>query len=71
MYISPGIVFGFHGCDQTVYDRVIRNGEHLTASENEHGWLGSGFTFGKAVTSVLWNGLKAVQVSKSLLLLVL
>lgn len=45
MYLSPGIVFGFHGCDQKVYDRVVKNGKHLTASENSHDWLGSGIYF--------------------------
>ncbi|MFG1488318.1 hypothetical protein ABMA58_03595 [Oceanospirillum sp. HFRX-1_2] len=63
MYLSPGIAFGFHGCDQTVFDRVIKQGEHLSASENDYDWLGHGIYF--------WEGsceraLEWAQQSKSI-----
>jgi hypothetical protein len=45
MYISPGIVVGFHGCDKSVFDQVIKNGEVLSTSENAYDWLGHGIYF--------------------------
>lgn len=41
----PNFVFGFHGCDQKVYEKVIKQGEHLVASENQYDWLGHGIYF--------------------------
>lgn len=45
MYLSPSVVFGFHGCDQSVFDQVVKQGEHLSASENDYDWLGHGIYF--------------------------
>lgn len=41
----PNLVIGFHGCDQNVYDKVIKDGESLTKSQNEYDWLGNGIYF--------------------------
>lgn len=41
----PNLVIGFHGCDQTVFDRVIKEGEPLKQSQNEYDWLGHGIYF--------------------------
>src|SRR5574344_953252 len=38
------IVYGFHGCDQTVKDKIL-NGEHWIPSSNKWDWLGSGIYF--------------------------
>lgn len=45
MYISPGVVVGFHGCDQSVFEQVIKHGKHLSNSENTYDWLGHGKYF--------------------------
>lgn len=48
MYLSSGITIGFHGCDRTVFDDVIKGGGHLTNSENSYDWLGHGIYFWEA-----------------------
>lgn len=45
MYSPPEIVFGFHGCDKIVADKVIKNSGKLSNSENSYDWLGSGIYF--------------------------
>ena len=39
------MVVGFHGCDKTVFDLVIRQGKALNKSENDFDWLGHGVYF--------------------------
>lgn len=41
----PNFVFGFHGCDKSVYDEVISRGGILNPSENDYDWLGHGVYF--------------------------
>ncbi|NOQ13784.1 MAG: hypothetical protein GQ583_04790 [Methyloprofundus sp.] len=45
MYVSPGLVVGFHGCDRGVFEQVIKQGSHLSNSENDYDWLGHGIYF--------------------------
>jgi hypothetical protein len=45
MYTSPSIVFGFHGCDQTTADHVLKDGGNLNSSEKSYDWLGHGVYF--------------------------
>lgn len=47
MHVTPGVVIGFHGCDKKIFDKVIKNGEHLSDSENDYDWLGKGKYFGE------------------------
>ena len=43
---TPQIVLGFHGCDQSVVDRVLFSStEHLHPSHNDYDWLGGGIYF--------------------------
>ena len=42
---NPGIVIGFHGCDSTIADDVLKNGKSLNPSQNSYDWLGSGIYF--------------------------
>ena len=42
---SPQFVLGFHGCDKSVADKVIKDGEMLKSSTNDYDWLGSGIYF--------------------------
>lgn len=41
----PNLTIGFHGCDQSVVDKVIAGKENLLASNNDYDWLGSGIYF--------------------------
>ena len=39
------LVIGFHGCDQSVVDKVVAGEEDLLASTNDYDWLGNGIYF--------------------------
>ena len=41
----PNLVFGFHGCDQSVFDQVIKDGSPMRKSQNSYDWLGHGIYF--------------------------
>lgn len=41
----PNLTIGFHGCDQSVVDKVIAGEENLLASKNDYDWLGNGIYF--------------------------
>ena len=41
-----GLILGFHGCDESVRDKVIsEKGILLNPSENDYDWLGNGVYF--------------------------
>lgn len=43
---KTGLIFGFHGCDESVRDDVaVKKGVVLTPSCNDYDWLGSGVYF--------------------------
>ena len=43
---QPSFVLGFHGCDKSVGEKILRGQErHLLPSEKEHDWLGHGIYF--------------------------
>jgi hypothetical protein len=41
----PNLIVGFHGCDQSVVDKVVAGKENLLASNNDYDWLGNGIYF--------------------------
>lgn len=41
----PNLMIGFHGCDQSVVDKVAAGKENLLASTNDYDWLGRGIYF--------------------------
>ena len=41
----PNLAIGFHGCDQSVAEKVIAGEENLLASKNDYDWLGNGIYF--------------------------
>lgn len=46
MYTSrPGLLIGFHGCEESVRNRIVIGGSMLKASKNGYDWLGTGFYF--------------------------
>ncbi len=42
--LSTTFVLGYHGCDKTVGERLLKN-EAFKKSENDYDWLGSGIYF--------------------------
>jgi hypothetical protein len=43
--VSRSLVLGYHGCDQTVANKVVNGREQQSRSTNEYDWLGSGLYF--------------------------
>lgn len=41
----PNFVLGFHGCDQSIADRILMHQDSMRASENDYDWLGPGIYF--------------------------
>lgn len=41
----PGLILGFHGCDQTLVDQVVNGEKCLENSRNTWDWLGHGIYF--------------------------
>lgn len=41
----PNLVFGFHGCDKSIFDQVIKDGIPMKKSQNSYDWLGNGIYF--------------------------
>ncbi len=44
MYASA-FVLGFHGCDESVGERILAGKEHLVSSTQDYDWLGHGIYF--------------------------
>jgi hypothetical protein len=42
---KPGLLIGFHGCEEAVRDDIITAKKALSPSKNRHDWLGSGIYF--------------------------
>ena len=51
----PQLVFGFHGCDQAVFDEVVTRGGELDFSRNDYDWLGSGIYFWENSVERAWE----------------
>ncbi len=41
----PNLVFGFHGCDKSVAEKVLHENQELKLSMNAYDWLGNGIYF--------------------------
>lgn len=73
MYSSrPGLVLGFHGCDNQVAIDVLNHNTELTPSTNDYDWLGSGIYFwesspSRALEYVNTLNLRRKQAKKALL----
>jgi hypothetical protein len=46
MYANlPNFALGFHGCDQSIAERILMHQDIMRASENDYDWLGHGIYF--------------------------
>ena len=44
-YIRPSLVLGFHGCDESVRDRLLTRPDEIVFSKEKYDWLGHGMYF--------------------------
>lgn len=42
---DPGLVLGFHGCEESIRDAIVSGNTMLKISKNKYDWLGYGFYF--------------------------
>jgi hypothetical protein len=42
---KSGLILGFHGCDESVVEKVLKGNDDLITSKNEYDWLGNGIYF--------------------------
>ena len=59
------LVIGFHGCDQSVVEKVIAGKTELLASTNDYDWLGSGIYFWENNEERAWQNY-GIRFSKPL-----
>src|SRR5437868_1818332 len=46
MYLyKPGLLIGFHGCEESLRNDIVFGNKMLKASDNGHDWLGTGVYF--------------------------
>ncbi|BCG58515.1 hypothetical protein [Paenibacillus sp. URB8-2] len=41
----PNFILGFHGCDNTVAERILLHNDQMRPSDNDYDWLGPGIYF--------------------------
>lgn len=51
----PNLVLAFHGCDISVFDSIIRQGEDMHVSTNDYDWLGNGMYFWEQDLERAWQ----------------
>lgn len=43
--IKPNLIFGFHGCDESVRDHLLNHPDEIIFSKEKYDWLGHGMYF--------------------------
>lgn len=43
--VKPNLIFGFHGCDESVRDRLLNQPDDIVMSKEKYDWLGHGMYF--------------------------
>lgn len=61
----PNLVIGFHGCDESTFEKVLNQKQMLHSSTNSYDWLGNGMYFWEQNLELLGSGQKKVKVWKS------
>lgn len=46
--LNSNFVLGYHGCDQTIGNRLLASRHAFKPTDNDHGWLGPGIYFWEA-----------------------
>lgn len=41
----PNLILGFHGCDESIRDKLLLNPNHIRISQESYDWLGHGMYF--------------------------
>lgn len=57
----PSIVIGFHGCDQSVFEKILYKHEPFRQSMNAYDWLGHGMYFWEQNLERAWEWAKSGQ----------
>ncbi len=52
---KPNLILGFHGCDEEVVEKVLKQKDILKPSENDYDWLGHGIYFWENNSSRAWE----------------
>ena len=51
----PNLIIAFHGCDLSIYERVIKKSEPLIFKKHDYDWLGNGLYFWEASRQRAWE----------------
>jgi hypothetical protein len=64
----PGLILGYHGCDQDVAESILAGRSEVRSSENSYDWLGSGAYFweNNPARALSWAALLARSKSRKI-----
>ena len=54
----PNLVIGFHGCDESTFEKVLNQKQMLHSSTNSYDWLGNGMYFWEQNLERAWQWAK-------------
>ena len=58
MRTYPQLIFGYHGCEREVAEKIVLKRDTLRASENSWDWLGTGAYFWEGAPDRAWDWAK-------------
>ena len=53
--VKDNLIFGFHGCDETLCNQLVNGDIHLDYSDNVYDWLGKGSYLFRKMTGFYGN----------------
>lgn len=62
----PNIVIGFHGCDKSVFDKILYEHQPFKPSTNDYDWLGNGMYFWEQNLGRAWEWAKSGRTNPKL-----
>lgn len=62
----PNMIIGFHGCDKTVFDKILYDHEPFQSSHNSYDWLGNGMYFWEQNLERAWEWAKSGRANPKL-----
>lgn len=69
--VKDNLIFGFHGCDESLCSQLVNGDVHLDYSENPYDWLGKGMYFWEndPARALLWaeSSMKYPQNKKQII----